>query len=574
MTPGQTQLDETAVDLRAPFFRRIWILLTVFTALLLMAFLPPLINVNQYQKRITTSISESLGRPVHLDHINLTILPIPGFTLENFVVSEDPAFGAEPTIRANTVHATLRVSSLWRRRVEFSKISLTEPSINLVHTAAGKWNVDSILLQAARLEAAPTEQRSAGGAPRFPYIEATGARLNLKQDDVKTPFALTDADFALWLPDPQTWHLRIAGKPTRTDVPVGSTGLLRVDGTLGRAATFEQIPIDLHGEWRAVPLGEMSRIVLGRDAGWRGDMALSVSTQGTVGRNRMQARVRLDGWRRADFVPVHPLSFETACAVTVTNAFHSLAAVECSLPPDAAKEDAGLRLSGSLGDIRQRGPAVLEANVTPTPIGNLAALLQTVSARIPERLTLGGMLSGSIRYGPTGENTGFAGNLLVKGGTIKAGPDEKNPIVLGDLIFRQAAEAPVTAAVGRRRAGSRPADDRAIHPVARPDEVGTVVLSPATIALGGREPAVIEGRFDLHGYTLHLSGAATMERLTALSAALPQFGDGLREALPQPAGAGPMRLDMTAMRGWGGPQTWREVTVRVPAPARNGRRGR
>ena len=252
--PEPIQLDPTTATHRAPHFRRLWLALVILVALLLLVFIPPYVNVNRYQKRITTSISESLGRPVHLDNVTLNLLPVPGFTLDNFVVSEDPAFGNEPTIRANSVHATLRVSSLWRRRVEFSTISLTEPSINLVHTAQGAWNVDSIFLQAAHLEAAPPRNRKPAPA-RFPYIEATGARLNLKLEQVKTPFSLTDSDFSLWLPDPQTWHFRITAHPTRTDLPVGSAGTLHLDGTLGRSSTFEQIPIDLHGEWRSAPLG-------------------------------------------------------------------------------------------------------------------------------------------------------------------------------------------------------------------------------------------------------------------------------------------------------------------------------
>ncbi len=71
--------------------------------LLLLAITPPLLNVSRYQRRIVTSMSESLGRPVHLDNVTLHLLPMPGFTLQNFVVSEDPAFGNEPTIRANEV---------------------------------------------------------------------------------------------------------------------------------------------------------------------------------------------------------------------------------------------------------------------------------------------------------------------------------------------------------------------------------------------------------------------------------------------------------------------------------------
>ncbi len=163
--------DTTEVQSRR-FSRRLILVCVLLLAILLLALLPPLINVNRFQRRIATSISASLGRPVHLDNVSMTLLPFPGFTLENLVVEEDPAFGSEPVISAGSVHATLRISSLWRKRVEFSSISFTNPSVNLVHMPDGKWNLESILIQAAHVSAAPTAQPKAGPAPRFPYIEA------------------------------------------------------------------------------------------------------------------------------------------------------------------------------------------------------------------------------------------------------------------------------------------------------------------------------------------------------------------------------------------------------------------
>src|ERR1700756_1861917 len=111
--------------------------LALILVLLLLALTPPLLNVSRYQRRIVTSMSESLGRSVHLDNVTLHLLPVPGFTLQNFVVSEDPAFGNEPTIRANEVIATLRLSSLWQQRVEFSRVKFEDPSVNLVRNADG-----------------------------------------------------------------------------------------------------------------------------------------------------------------------------------------------------------------------------------------------------------------------------------------------------------------------------------------------------------------------------------------------------------------------------------------------------
>ena len=58
--------------------------------------LPPFINVNRYRARIAAVTSNALGRPVSIGNISLNLLPQPGFTLENFVVGDDPAFRHVP----------------------------------------------------------------------------------------------------------------------------------------------------------------------------------------------------------------------------------------------------------------------------------------------------------------------------------------------------------------------------------------------------------------------------------------------------------------------------------------------
>jgi hypothetical protein len=547
--PETTQLDRSAPPSHAPFYRRIWVVLSVLVALLLMVFIPPYVNVNRYQRRITTSISESLGRPVHLDNVTLNLLPIPGLTLDNFVVSEDPAFGNEPTIRANSVRATLRISSLWRRRIEFSSIALTEPSINLVHTTQGAWNVDSILLQAAHIEAAPTAQPTAGPQPRFPYIEATGARINLKLDRVKTPFSLTDSDFSLWLPDPGTWHFRITAHPTRTDLPVGYAGIVHLDGTLGRSTTLDQMPIDLHGEWKEAPLGEVSRILLGRDANLRGAMTLSASALGTIGTNEIHTRLHIEDAHRSDFVPTHPLAMTAECTATVGNAFHAITTAHCAIPNGS--NPPYLTASGSLADVRHPGAATLTFELPATPAADLTGILQTISQRIPQRLTLGGILSGKMSWqtdAPT-----LTGTLTLKAGTIQIDPNDKSPILLGDLTLRPADE---------------PAPAKSHHP-APSGSPSTLLLQPSTIALGGREPAQIEGRLDLTGATLHLTGNVTPQRMTALTAALPQFGDGLNKVLPDAGETTPIHLDLTATRPWNAAQTWQAATERITPKRRH-----
>jgi hypothetical protein len=551
--PDEAAETDTAPSLSTQTLRRLLYVAFAALAILLLILLPPYISVNRYQHRIATSISNSLGRPVHLDKVSLNLLPLPGFTLENFVVDEDPAFGSEPVIRANSVRATLRLSSLWSRRVEFSTISFDEPSVNLVHSSSGKWNLESILLHAAHISAAPTAQRQAGPAPRFPYIEATGARLNLKLDHEKSPFSLTDADFALWLPDPQQWHLRLSAHPARTDTDVSDTGILELEGTLGRAASLGQVPISLRGTWRNAPLGGASRFLLGHDAGLRGEMVLTANAQGTVSNSQVQARLRLTGTRRADFVPAQPMDVDLQCLSTATANFHSFEDIRCSWPPAGSSDAPILAVTGSLPDLRKPRSADLQIGTPGLPAATLLDWLHVASSRVPADITASGALTGNLTYAPASSGTlPWRGDLTVTNATLINPHAGAASLVTGDVALHSTSATPAKPQTKQHKTTS---------PV-----VDGFQLNPVSLALGGKDPATLEGHLDATGCTFHLTGMASTARLTALATALPQLGDGLAAVLPTNRAAGPYRVDLTSTRTWGQPQIWTDTSPRLPAP--------
>ncbi|WP_348267182.1 AsmA family protein [Edaphobacter paludis] len=537
--------------------RRFLFLGLALVALLLLAIVPPLISVNRFQRRIATSISQSLGRPVHLDRVTLNLLPLPGFTLDNLVVEEDPAFGSEPIIRANSVRATLRIRSLWTKRVEFSTISFTDPSVNLVHLANGKWNLESILLQASHIEAAPTAQKKAGPAPRFPYIEATGARLNIKLDQEKMPLSFTDAEFALWLPKPEQWHLRLKANPVRTDTSLSGSGTIQVEGTLGRAASLRQVPIDLQGQWRDAPLGGATRLLFGRDAGWRGDMTLSAHVQGTVGQSSVETKFIANDARRADFIPKRPLNIEVECLGTATNLFHSFDQVRCSWPPSGSSGTQVLMLSGSLPDVRKPTSATVDVAIPGIPADTLLDWLHVVNERVPADVSMGGTLTGNISYHPGASVPAWDGAMFITSAKLMGARAGSASLVTGDVAFHSLTQPAIKA------------HSRTRNP-APPTAGSTFVLAPTDLALGGKEPAVLEGRFDATGYTLHLSGMASSARLLALGTALPEFGDGLAKVLPVDHTNVAVPVDLTATRSWGGVQVW-AATSAHPAVRRSRR---
>jgi AsmA protein len=532
----------------AAHLRRFWLAYACLLILLGLALLPPLININRFQRRITTSIGGSLGRPVHLDRVSMSLFPLPGFTVENLVVDEDPAFGSEPIIRANNVRATLRLSSLWRRRVEFSTISFTEPSVNLVHTLAGKWNIEDVLLQASRIEAAPTAQTSAGSAPRFPYIEATGARLNFKQEQEKLPFSLIDSEFALWSPDPNQWRLRLRARPTRTDTSVSDSGAIELEATLGRGDSLARIPLNLEGQWHDAPLGEASRVLTGRDAGWRGNMAISANIRGTIGESAVTTRLRLIGARRADFVPQQPVSAEVECFATATAIFHSFQDLRCSWPPDAAAGAPTIALTGEIPDIRRIDTASVQLGTSGIPASTLLSWLRVATPGIADDVSASGKLTGSFVYDGASVRR-WEGQLTLHDAGLTTAATGAASLLTGNVSLRTAAN-PVADA-------HRRFNHAATAPVA-------LALSSNGVALGGPEPATLDGRIDGDGYTLHLAGPTTASQLEELGRAFPSMAPTLTTAISTNRGPAPFRIDLSLAHDWGGPQVWHDASAHQP----------
>src|SRR5258707_9172062 len=126
------------------------VLAVLFATLALGVLLPPYVNVNRWRPRIAGALAGALGRDVTVGSVSLRLLPQPGFTLSRFAIADDARFSAEPVVRADEVTAELRLSSLWRGRLEIAKLSLKEPSLNLVRRADGHWNVESLLLKVSQ----------------------------------------------------------------------------------------------------------------------------------------------------------------------------------------------------------------------------------------------------------------------------------------------------------------------------------------------------------------------------------------------------------------------------------------
>ena len=325
---------------------RRWILLAAVVLPVVAFVLPPLVNISRYQHRIANSIGRSIGRPVHMSSVKLRLLPLPGFEFSDFSVEENPQFGSEPILHANSVVAYLRLLSLWRGKLEVSRIQFDEASLNLVREPGGGWNFASILLQAAHIPNAPTGQRFAGSAPRFPYVEAENSRINFKEGNEKKPLSFVNSDLSFSLAPGDEWELHFRAQPVRTDLDLdlADTGVLRVDGTLHRAAMLGQMPLNLKVEWSGVPLGQLSRLTMGDDTGWRGGLDVQAQVGGTAELAQINSRLKVAGLHRSEFTPARPLDLAATCRASFRKQARALEDISCASPVG----DGGLQLTGSM----------------------------------------------------------------------------------------------------------------------------------------------------------------------------------------------------------------------------------
>ncbi len=488
------QPESIAAPARRPL-RRETVLLAVCVLLLLLATVPPLINLGRFQRRIAGVISRSIGRPVGMDSISLRLLPWPAFQITNLSVSEDPRFGAEPALRAPQVVAEPRLSSLWRGRFELSRVELTDASVNLVRNPDGRWNISSVLLQASHVPNAPTSQSHPGPAPRFPYIQATGTRINFKRGNEKLPFSLLDADFSMWLARPEVWRIQLEGQPVRTDLELAlsDTGLVHLEGELHRASALGAMPLQLTGEWSHAPLGQLSRLLLGRDASWRGDIDLSAGIQGEIDHLDLSTHLKIANLHREEFTPEQPFTLDATCRAHYSRAQPALNSLACRWPVGDGSlllthEPAppGLPQAAPLPTPPQDMSLTLAADKVPAGFFAAALGLLRPGAPNPRRFT--GALSGSFSYLPA--ETRLTGAVAAPELSIAGAAADDSPLVLRDVLLA---------------AGAGP----------------SLLLTSRPLALGvpGR-PLALSAELSLAGYSLHANGGGMLSALDAAASAL------------------------------------------------------
>lgn len=536
---------------RRPRARRRGRVAAVLLVLGLIALIAPsFLNLNRFRERLANSLSATLGREVTVENVGLRLLPRPGFTISGFSIADDPAFGSEPMIRSNAVTASLRLSSIWRGRLEIASLNLSSPSLNLVRDASGRWNVEALLERAAQIPSAPTAKSRAEARPRFPYIEAEDGRINLKFGHEKKVYALAETDFGLWLASEDEWNMRLAGRPIRTDANLSNTGTLKAEGSFKRAENLGATPMKMEVTLEEAQLGQLSHLIYGSDRGWRGGVKIGALLNGTPQDFTLSADARVSDFRRYDIARTGGLALEAHCdshyrAIPQTDRTYArnfFLNLQCHSPVQAGQ--LVLRAELSPGEAHP----MLDLVAVSIPLSSVATLIRHSKKDVAEDFSATGTLSGNLDW-KQGEVVGswVASDVRLRSSILKP------PVRIQNIIFSVQTEGP---ARGTRADAAR----------------SSLRVLPFALPLGGTTPITVQGSFSRTDYRLSFNGAAENRRLFALfeTLGLPNPPGATLERANQPGAA---RVDLEVSGPWAGFSAASVAGIVRPLPASVARAG-
>jgi hypothetical protein len=494
-------------------------------------------GVSRLKARIASSISRAVARPVEIGSVHLRFLPQPGFDLENLVIHEDPEFGAEPILRAPEVTAVVRLTSLLRGRLDIARLELNEPSLNLVRQADGRWNWEALLERTERSPLAPTAKSKSEPRPGFPYIEASSGRINFKVGQEKKPYALLNADFALWQESENTWGARLKAEPLRTDMSLSDAGLLRMNGIWRRAGSLRETPLQFSLEWSHAQLGQLTKLVSGNDKGWRGDVRLEATLNGMPAAMQVAVDASIQDFHRYDISSSEGLQLAAHCDGRYSSVEAMMREIFCTAPVG----NGTITLHGDAGV-----PGVhkidLALNLESVPVSAVTQLARRAKKSLPADLVSGGSVQGNFAvkedgvsaHGPEFRGRGEISNLRLQS--------------VNTEVELAAASIPFVLSSGRESVRGA-AKGKSLHALEAdalpaPDDLH-IEYGPFPVALGRPLPAQARGWLGRSGYAMVVRGDGEVSHTLRLASLL-----GLPAVMANVEGLAEMKLQIAG--SWAG----------------------
>jgi hypothetical protein len=260
-------------------------------------------------------------------------------------------------------------------------------------------------------------------------------------------------------------------------------------------------------DWRDAQLGQLSRLLVGSDADWRGDLTGNLHLEGTPDAANVTARLRAEGVHRAEFAPAAPLDFDANCSLVYHYSRRALENLVC----DSPLGDGHMRLTGGMPGADAPPNASLELD--RIPVGAGLDMLRTMRSGIDSDLQAAGTISGKLAYSGTAQAASpkaerpvhtrknreipssvaqepLTGSFTVDGFAVSGGGLDQ-PLRASKFTL-----APIEIGPGERNAVP----------------AGEGIAGTMTIPAGGDAPLTVNLRLALYGYEAIVHGQASIAR--------------------------------------------------------------
>ena len=387
---------------RRTVVRAILALIVIVLAAIVVA---PYISAGAFQNRIRTALESALQRRVTMGAVHYSLFPRPGFTVEDVDIADVPAAGAEPFAHVSELKAGLRFSSFFTRHMAFANLRLEEPTVNLVRTPSGAWNIQPVVNRAVLSGSGPHDHE------RAPDIEVRSGRINFKFGDTKSVFYISDADVDVYPNESGALVIHFAGEPSRTDY--GAQGFGRITGqgmVRGSRTSGDQLTMGLQLERSSIE--EICRLLGTGDPGFHGGVVANAHLTGPIAHPAITGDLTLDGVHRWDMRPSsgEPWTVNYRGAVDVRAQTLELETVPSDAPPQV--------ISARLNAANISAPKwSLSVVFDGLPAASLIETARRFGAPLPRAVAIDGKMTGTIGYSQPG---GLEGRFALSSSSITA----------------------------------------------------------------------------------------------------------------------------------------------------------
>jgi hypothetical protein len=359
-------------------------------------------------------------------------------------IGEDPRFGNEYFLRADSISVGLRWWSLLRGHIAMGTLSLSGASLNLVRAANADWNLAEWLPRPVAGGSAhapgPMDQSP---ALQFRRIEISDSRIDFKRGYEKLAFAFVDVNGTVDTDAPGRWRIDLTAAPWRAAVATQQPGVIHVTGHVGGTSSRLR-PAVLEISWNDASISDFFRLVRGDDYGIRGNLAISISAhtepKEPVNGWVLHGKAEISGLHRWDLAsrPDNPSLNFVANQVLLDPSLSEVRATDLRIeaPHSTARASAAFNWIGAppAGKPPAASANFVDLNSSQIDLGDALDWVRAFHSGVPDGTSVRGVVDARAHF--TGWPPNMASSSVTGSEAELVAPGLGGPARIGPIAFR------------------------------------------------------------------------------------------------------------------------------------------